>query len=349
MLAAGVGSRLEPLTTEVPKPMVPIANKPVMEHILLLLKKHGITDVASNLHYQPEKIQSYFGDGTAFGMNLHFHVEEELSGDAGGVRSCRSFLESGTFIVLMGDLITDADLTEIVRQHKAKKALASIAIKKVPDVRHFGVVVTNEEGFITGFQEKPEPEDALSDHASTGIYILEPEVFKHIPETGQYGFGRQLFPDLVRQGLPVLGITINEHYWSDVGTIAQYRQSNFDSINGRVRIEMNGEATKFGYVGTGAKIASDAQIEGRLLLGNNSEIRSGVRIKGDVLIGNNCIIEPGAELHDTIVWDNSQIGREAVLSNCVFGSNCTVGEGTVQNEIASVSLSLPCSKEKEAV
>ena len=337
VLAAGVGSRLEPLTSQVPKPLVPIANRPVMEHILALLKTHGITEVMSNLHYQPDKIQNHFGDGAKFGMNLHFHHEKELSGDAGGVRACKAFLQDSTFIVLMGDLLTDANLNEVIARHKEKKALATIAIKQVDDVSNFGVVLTNEKGFITGFQEKPKPAEALSNHASTGIYILEPEVFKYIPASGSYGFGRQLFPLLVEKGLPVLAVPIDQYYWSDVGTIHQYRLSNFAALNHEANIVLAGKEESFGYVDTTAKISGQANIEGKLLIGKHSQIGPGVTIKGNVLIGDNCNIKANAHLEDTIVWSGSTIGTDAQLTDCVVGYNCVIADGTIQNEIASVS------------
>src|SRR3990167_6567846 len=157
VLAAGVGSRLDPLTMQIPKPLVPVANRPVMEHILRLLKHHGVGQVISNLHYLPEKLVEYFGDGSALGLNMQFYLEEKLSGDAGGVRGCREFLGDETFLVLMGDLLTDVNLSHLVRQHKLKGAIATIAVKQVADVSQFGVVLTDEQGFITGFQEKPNP------------------------------------------------------------------------------------------------------------------------------------------------------------------------------------------------
>ncbi|MBX9688091.1 MAG: nucleotidyltransferase family protein, partial [Candidatus Obscuribacterales bacterium] len=162
VLAAGVGSRLDPLTSQVPKPLVPVANRPVMEHILRLLKKHGFEDVVSNLHYLPEKIRAYFADGRALGLNIDFRLESELSGDAGGVRACRDFFGQDTFIVLMGDLLTDADLSRIYAEHKRKGALATIATKQVADVSQFGVILADEDGFIRGFQEKPKAQEALS-------------------------------------------------------------------------------------------------------------------------------------------------------------------------------------------
>lgn len=338
VLAAGVGSRLEPLTNQVPKPMVPIANRPVMEHMIALLQRNGINEIISNLHYLPDQIADYFGDGSAFGVRWHAILEKELSGDAGGVRACRKYFDS-TFIVLMGDLLTDADVSYVIETHKKKGALASIAVKQVPDVEQFGVVVRDKQGFIKQFQEKPRKEEALSNYASTGIYVLEPEIFKHIPEQGTYGFGRQLFPSLVEKGLPVLGIPIDDYYWSDVGTIKQYRISNCDALSGKVDIKIPGTAAKFGYAEAGAVVADGVAVEGKLLVGKNSRIESGVRIKGHVIVGDNCRIGRGAYLEDTIVWADSNIGREAVLRNCVVGYNCTVGDGTTQNEMASVPLS----------
>jgi mannose-1-phosphate guanylyltransferase len=340
VLAAGVGSRLEPLTNQVPKPMVPVGNRPVLEHIFDLLQRHGITEVYSNLWYLPEQIRDYFGDGSKFGIKLQYLHERELSGDAGGVRACKDFLGKSTSIILMGDLLTDANLTDVICEHKEKKALATIALKQVDDVQHFGIAVTDERGFITGFQEKPQPHEALSNHASTGIYVLEPEVFNHIPESGAYGFGRQLFPSLVAAGLPILGAPIDQYYWSDVGTINQYRLSNFDALEGRVRITLPGTKMPYGYMQENAILSADAIIEGRLMLGQNSKIKSGVRIKGCVLIGDNCLIGEDAELENTIIWSNTNVGRGAVLRDSVLGSRCEVAPGSSQIGVAAVSTEL---------
>ena len=336
VLAAGVGSRLEPLTSQLPKPLVPVANSPVMEHILALLHKHGITQVISNLHYLPEKIQNHFGDGKNFGMQLQFKTENELSGDAGGVRACKEFFGGETFIVLMGDLLTDANLTRIIDEHKQKKALATIAIKEVDDVSQFGVAVTNDAGFITGFQEKPKPEEALSKYASTGIYVLEPQIFEHIPNEGVYGFGRQLFPTLVEKGLPVLGSKIDDCYWSDVGTINQYRLSNFHAVHGDVKVSLPPHASQKLILDKGASVAEGVDVQGYLLLGKNSRVAAGVTIKGTVVVGHNCTIGEGAYLEDTVIWNDSKVGACAQLTNCVVGNQCVVAADSKHNEVASV-------------
>jgi mannose-1-phosphate guanylyltransferase len=327
VLAAGVGSRLEPLTIQTPKPLVPVANIPVMEHILKLLKEHNFTDICANLHYLPDQIQSCFGDGSRLGINLHYVYEKELSGDAGGVRACRSFLGDSTFIVLMGDLLTDADLTVVLNEHKRKGALASIALKQVKDVSHFGVALLDGKGFITGFQEKPSPEKALSNLASTGIYILEPAIFDHIPKEGQFGFGRQLFPSLVEKGLPVLGIEIDT-YWSDVGTIAQYRSSNFDALAEHIHLSLPGAKQKRGthnvWIADKASVHPDAKLNGNVLIGSGSNVKEGVELSGTVVIGSDCEIEAGARLQDCVIWDGARIGAKAHLIDSVVARHCQI-------------------------
>ncbi len=335
VLAAGVGSRLDPLTSQLPKPLVPVANQPVMEHILKLLKSNGIEDVVSNLHYLPDKIRNHFGDGSKLGMNLDFRFEPELSGDAGGVRACREYFGNETFIVLMGDLLTDADLSRVIAEHKRKKAIATIGIKQVEDVSQFGVIVTDDNGFITGFQEKPAVEEALSNFASTGIYVLEPEVFDLMPKDGSYGFGRQLFPKLLEEKLPLLAVDLAT-YWSDVGTIHQYRMSNFHALDGELSVELPGEKTNIGYIAESSKVDSGVQVEGKLLLGKRSHIASGVKIKGRVIIGDNCRVERNAVLEDTIVWSNSVVEENASLKDCIVGSGCVVQNGTSHTQVTAV-------------
>ncbi len=350
VLAAGVGSRLEPLTSRVPKPLVPITNVPVMEHIVRLLKHHGYDQLIANLHYLPKQLETHFGDGSKFGVDITFRFERDLSGDAGGVRACRDFLGDDTFLVLMGDLLTDCDLTAIVAEHKRKGALASIAVKQVPDVEHFGVVVRDENGFITGFQEKPKQEEALSNLASTGIYVLEPEVFDHMPRDGMYGFGRQLFPELLKKGAPVLGVEFKS-YWSDVGTIAQYRQSNFDALDGLVGVSIPGRKSMdengVVYMGDEAYLDEKVQINGRLLLGKRSELARGTRCSGSVIIGDNCIVEEDVVLHNVLVWPNSRIERGASLENCIVGDGCIIPKESKHNEVTTMAQPSPqysCAK-----
>jgi NDP-sugar pyrophosphorylase family protein len=331
VLAAGVGFRLDPLTTQLPKPLVPIGNQPMLVHLLMLLNKYGIIDTYSNLHYLSDNILSYFGDGYKTTKIPNFQLEKELSGDAGGVRLFRKHLSDQTFLVIMGDLVTDIDLDHLVGEHKRSGALATIGLKKEDDVSQFGVVVQNSNGFITGFQEKPVAKEALSHSVSTGIYVLEPEVFDHMPASGAFGFGRQLFPSLVLKGLPVLGVQI-KGYWSDAGTIKQYQISNFDALEGKVNLALPGKAASFnGYqawIDDGSEISDRCSIDGLFMVGKNSIISSDIKIKGRVIIGDNCIIESGACLEDTIIWSNTRIQSGAHISDSIVGYGCTIAADT---------------------
>jgi NDP-sugar pyrophosphorylase family protein len=343
ILAAGVGSRLDPLTSETPKPLVPVANEPVMEHILNLLSKHGLKEACANLHYLPEKIEQYFADANHTHLSLQLMREEKLSGDAGGVRACRKFLQDDTCIVISGDLLTDANLTRIIEEHKKKGALASIALKQVDDVTRFGVALLDKNGLITGFQEKPAAAEALSNLISTGIYVLEPKVFDYIPSQGEYGFGRQLFPSLVKQGLPIMGVEIDD-YWSDVGTIDQYRQANFDALTGKVNLIPPARQVRtspyFLWLAAGAAVEADESLSGNLLLGNNSVVKKGAQIRGTVVIGDNCTIQPGALVTNSVIWAGSNIGEEAEIDSCVLGSNCLVEAKRKLHAVASTAQSL---------
>ncbi len=348
VLAAGVGSRLEPLTIQTPKPLVPIANVPVMKHILQLLRKHDFSEVCANLHYLPDQIENYFQDGSALGIKLHFLREEKLSGDAGGVRACRKFLGDSTFIVLMGDSLTDADLSAIVSEHKAKKALATIGLKHVDDVSRFGVALLDGDGWIRGFQEKPQPDEAKSNLVSTAIYVLEPQVFEHIPKEGTYGFGRQLFPKLVESGLPILGVEI-DGYWLDVGTIDHYRQANFDALGGLVELEIPGKlavnqsgAPSKIWLEEGAMLEPGVVIEGAggsegaIVIGKNSIIRSGARLIGSVVIGENCSVGSQTLLKNSILWSGSQVKSAVTITGSIIGSNMQIESGKTYDGVVAM-------------
>jgi NDP-sugar pyrophosphorylase family protein len=327
VLAAGVGSRLDPLTTQLPKPMVPVANRPILEHLLMLLNKHGITDVYSNLHYLSDSILNYFPEGYKTTIKPTFQFESQLSGDAGGVRLFRRELGDQTFLVVMGDLVTDVDLSHLINEHKASGAIATIGLKKEADVSHYGVVMQDARGFITGFQEKPTAEEALSKLISTAIYVFEPEVFEHMPATGTLGFGRQLFPSLVKKGLPVFGAEV-KGYWCDAGTIKQYQVSNFDALKGKVHIDLPGQCVSLGnyecWVDVGSKVSDRCRVNGSLMVGKKSTIGDGVEIRGHVIIGDNCVIDSGAYLEDTIIWSNTAIQSGAHLVRSIVGYGCTI-------------------------
>lgn len=328
ILAAGVGSRLEPLTCNIPKPMVPVTNRPCMEHIIRLLRKNGITQIAANLWYRPERIESYFGDGSAWGVSLTYSREEELLGTAGGVRKLAGYFDE-TFVVISGDALTDMDLAQLIRTHRERGALATIALKPVSDPRQFGVVIVDADQRIRAFQEKPAHGEALSSLANTGIYVFEPAIFEHIPADRFFDFGKQVFPRLVELGLPFFGHVTGD-YWSDIGTLTQYRLAHYDVLRGRVKISIPGMWNPGAvYVGEGAYIAPTAAIGYKVIIGDNCHIRDGVEIFGETVIGDNCVIESGAAIFGSVIWNNTRIARNARLVECVVGSECYLKEGSV--------------------
>jgi len=309
LLAAGLGTRLRPLTYELPKPMVPVLGRPVMEHILRLLAKHGFDDVVANLHYFPDLIRDRFGDGSAYGVRLVYSYEPELLGTAGGVRNVREHFGDETFLIISGDALTDIDLGALWAAHKEKGGIATLALKRVDDTSQFGVVIVAEDGRIQGFQEKPDPAEALSNLGNCGIYVFEPEIFDYFPEPEFVDWAMDVFPTLLAQDVSFYGHEFPD-YWNDVGSLEEYRQGNFDALEGRVRVEMSQN---------GAAAPGDAEVEGPVFIGEGCEIASGVRLTGPVVIGDGSRIGENSALRDTIVWPHTDVDPGTVLIGAVAG------------------------------
>lgn len=334
ILAAGVGSRLDPLTANLPKPMVPIVNRPGMEHIVSLLARHGVRRVVANLWYRPECITEYFGDGRKFGIQLAYSPERELLGTAGGVKKVSGLL-SGTFLVIAGDALTDIDLTALYAFHRERGALATIALRPVEDPRQFGVVVAAADGRITGFQEKPRPEEALSLLANTGIYLFEREILELIPAGEIYDFGKQLFPRLVAEGLPFFGYRM-DGYWCDVGTLRQYRLAHQDVLRGAVRLHTPGvelpDEDRPVVAGAGAEISPGAFVQGRVLAGEGVRVEAGARLLGEVVLGPGVVVERGAVVETSVVWAGAVIGAGSRVAHSVVGQGCRIEPGAALGE-----------------
>ncbi len=311
IMAAGLGTRLMPLTMYLPKPMIPLANQPLMERTVKLLAAHGIKNIMTNLHTYPQIIRDYFDDGKAWDVNISYSWENNLLGTAGGVKKCEIFFDD-TFVIVSGDALTSINLTQAIRKHKQLGALGTIIMKKAPEVSQYGVIVCDESGRIRSFQEKPKPIEARSDLANTGIYVFEPEIFKYIPKNSVYDFGKQLFPELLRLNAPLFGIETNE-YWCDIGDIEAYKQAHWDVIENRI-----------GYDGNCSQRIE--QENGVLLLGLNANISDHVKIFGNVVVGAGCTIGDHVSLENTIIWDNAEIGNNVKISNAIVGYNCCVNE-----------------------
>ncbi|MDH7498228.1 MAG: NDP-sugar synthase [Syntrophomonadaceae bacterium] len=314
IMAAGAGTRLMPLTGDRPKPMVPMANRPLMEHTLQHLRRHGAHRLIANLHYYGAAIRDYFGDGAAYGVELQYSEEEQLWGTAGGVRRCAWFLDD-TFLVVSGDGLTDIDLTGLVRAHRRQGALATIALKEVVEVEQYGVVITDEDGRIRAFQEKPRRQEALSSVVNTGIYVFEPEIFDYIPRGEFYDFGSQVFPHLVRDGAPFYGHVV-EGYWCDVGTIDVYRQAHCDVLHGCLDYAPVGHLLR-------------GELGARVLLGEGVELGRGVTFKGYVSLGPDCRLDDGVLVEDSVIWAGSLLERGCQVRAAVIGEGCVIGAEAV--------------------
>lgn len=323
LLAAGVGSRLDPLTRNVPKPMVPVVNRPVMEHLIRLLKKHHFTQIMVNLHYLGDQIKEYFGNGSRWGVQLHYAEEDRLWGDAGSVKRCEDFFDS-TFIVIGGDDLTDLDLSRLLRYHKAKKALLTIALSLVEEPSEYGIALMNEKGRITRFLEKPKGEMIFSNAANIGIYVCEPEVFDLIPRGTPYGFGANLLPLLIEQKRPLYGF-LTSSYWKDVGSLKTYQQAHLDAMQGRVNLEFPyRECRKYVWMGENVEIAPDAEIGYPVIIGSGARIEPGARVLENSVIGENSVIEEGAIIQESILWNEAVVMRDTMLVRCVVGQGCRV-------------------------
>jgi mannose-1-phosphate guanylyltransferase len=328
VMAAGLGTRLRPLTYEVPKPVVPVANRPVIELILRSLASHGVTDVVCNLHWFPETITERLGDGSDVGVKITYSHESELLGTAGGVRNVRDFFGDEPFLVMAGDALTDIDFRALAEAHAANDGLATLAVKSVPNTQEYGVVVTGSDGRVQGFQEKPDPAEALSDRANCMIYALSPEVFDHFPDKAAPDFALDVFPALLDGDVPFY-VYETDGYWNDVGSPPEYLQGNLDVADGLVDVEWGGElveasadpdepgAHRLGSERGG--LPGDCEVNGRVLVGNGVEVGNDVRIDGPCVIGDGARIGNRARIKSSVLLPGAEVPAGCYLVGAIAG------------------------------
>jgi mannose-1-phosphate guanylyltransferase len=329
ILAAGLGTRLRPITYEMPKPMVPVLNRPVMEHIVRLLSRHGFAQTIANLHWFPELIEAHFGNGAEFGIELSYSFEEQLLGTSGGVRNAADFL-GDSFLIISGDALTDVDLTAMRRFHESHDGIATLATKRVADTSQFGVVITGADGRVQGFQEKPDQAEALSDLANCGIYMFRSEIFDFFPAAGTSkaagsgdppGFAdwaMDVFPRLLDGDVPFYSHEIDA-YWNDIGNLEELRESTVDALTGAVSVEREGELAE-GFR-SGEVAEDEGTLSGPVLIAPGAEIGDDVRIDGPSVIGDGVRIGAGARLREVIALPGAEIGAGAVLVGAIAGAN----------------------------
>lgn len=334
VMAGGESTRLRPLTCKHPKPMVPVLSRPVMEYIIELLKSHGFDDIIVTLFYLPREIRHHFGDGSQFGVKLRYFVEEFPLGTAGSVRNAIKYLDE-PFLVISGDTLTDINLTEVVNFHREKQAVATLALTKVDNPLEYGVVMTDDDGRITRFLEKPSWAEVFSDTVNTGIYVLDPVIFDYYQDKQVFDFSKDLFPLLMAKGDPLYA-TLRGEYWCDVGNLQQYRQANYDLLAGRVKARIDAQEVKPGvYVQHGAQIEPEARLEGPCFIGTGSKIRKDVKIGAYSVVGQHCDVNQGASIKRSVLWDRVFIGKKAELRgaigchNAMIKTQCSVLEGAV--------------------
>lgn len=338
VMAGGEGTRLRPLTANRPKPLVPVLNKPIAQHIIEHLKRAGITDIVVTLYYLAEEIQNYFGDGSDLGVNILYSIEDTPLGTAGSVRKAANFLKDDTFIIVSGDALTDIDLSKALAYHREKNAEATLVLQRVENPLEFGVVITDDDGNIRRFLEKPSWGEVFSDTVNTGMYIIEPSVLDLMEENRNYDWSQDIFPRMLAESKPLFGY-IMEEYWTDVGSLQQYRQAQYEVLRGKTTLPIPGSlwrGSKNVWVGAGTEIDESAKIYGPVVIGENCRIKRGVTIESDTVIGDNAIIEEEVCLEKAILWDSAYVGKNANLNGCTVCHHCTVKDGVTIQEGAVV-------------
>ena len=358
VMAGGAGSRLRPLTIHRPKPMIPIVNKPVMGHILDLLKKHNITEIIVTVQYLADYIQDFFGDGRSLGFDIRYSVEETPLGTAGSVKNAQKYLDD-TFIVISGDALTNIDLTKLVEYHKEAKCLATLALYNVTNPVEYGVITTNSSGHITRFQEKPSRGSVMSDHVNTGIYVLEPEILDFVPSNTPFDFAQDLFKMLHEQSHKLHGY-IAEGYWCDVGNIAEYIRATANALEGQIAgLDLGNYVGDGIWAGQDVDISPSAYLNGPIYLGNSVQIKSGAVILGPTVIRDYTVVDNEAQIDRSILWRNCYIGERVQTSGAVVLRQCSlksfatvfesavIGDGTIIGEGAVIHPSVKIWPNKE--
>jgi NDP-sugar pyrophosphorylase family protein len=323
IMAGGEGTRLRPLTSNAPKPMLPIANVPMMEHVINLLRLHGFDEIVVTVAFLANAIKTYFGDGSEFGVTMHYAHEAVPLGTAGSVGNARHLLDE-RFLVISGDVMTDMDLGAIVEFHDAHKAIATIGLTPVENPLDFGIVITREDGTIERFLEKPTWGQVFSDTINTGIYVLEPSIFDYIPEGRSVDFSSDVFPQLLTRGLPLYG-AVAEGFWEDVGTLEAYLRAHKDVLDQKVQLDIPGfRVSEDIWLGEGAEVSPDATVNGPAVIGPGCKVEAGCYLGEYTVLGSNVRLLPDVHVERSVLHDNVYVGTGARLRGAVIGRSCSI-------------------------
>ena len=327
ILAGGEGTRLRPLTLTLPKPVVPVVDRPFLRHQLDLLAGAGVREVVFSLGYRPERVEAVFGDGSAFGVHIRYAVEDTPLGTGGAVRNAWDLLDDRT-VVLNGDVLTDVDLGEVVARHDAARASATILLTPVPNPAAYGLVETEPGGRVLRFLEKPRPDEITTDTINAGIYVLETRVLDLMPAGVNYSIERGFFPALLARGDLVLG-PVHRGYWIDIGTPEKYLQVHRDILNRRFRVPLDGEPRAEGFVHPTARVADGALLDGPFYVGPGCEVEAGARLGPDAVLVADVRVRPGAGVRDSVLWRGVEAGPECEVQGSLIGPGVRLGRASV--------------------
>jgi mannose-1-phosphate guanylyltransferase / phosphomannomutase len=335
VMAGGEGSRLRPLTSGLPKPLVPVVGKPIMEHILRLLREHGIQDVIVTLQYLGSAIRDYFGDGSDFGVDITYVVEDSPLGTAGSVKNAQSHLGE-PFIVISGDALTDIDLGRALQFHQDRKALATVVLTSVSNPLEFGVVITSPDGAVQRFLEKPSWGEVFSDQVNTGIYILDPQVLDLVAAGRVVDWSADIFPTMLARRMPLFGY-LAPGYWCDIGNLQTYYQANWDALHGRVKVDIAGERREDGvWVGEDVELGHDVRLQGPAYIGREAKIKAGVFLNGPVCVGNFSVIDENSKISNSVIWSYSYVGENSRLRQAIVCRHVTIKNNSLLEEGAVI-------------
>ncbi|MEA1964893.1 MAG: NDP-sugar synthase [Candidatus Aerophobetes bacterium] len=332
LLAAGVGTRLRPLTYKIPKPIIPVINKPSISYPLKLLKEFGINKVVINLYHSRERIKRCLNEKNRFGLEIEYSEEEHLLGTAGGVKKMEKCFNRGTFLVLSADGITNLNINKALKFHREKKTIATVVLKEKEEKFKYGIALRDKEMRITQFIEKPNWGEVFSNTVNTGIYIFEPEVLSYIPPDREYDFGHELLPFLVKEKEKVYGYLMSD-YWIDMGNLEDYRRVQIDILGGKTGIDIKGnEAGEGLWLGENSEISPSSIIETPVVIGNNCRLEKGAKIGKFTVLGDRVTVKKRASLERCILWNDILIGKEAKLKDCILTDFTSIPPGLLMSE-----------------
>lgn len=329
IIAGGAGTRLRPLTYSRPKPLAPIMNRPMILHQIELLKKHGVTEIVCCLQYLAEQIKDFLGDGRKWGVTIDYALETKPLGTAGGVKNAAKYFGREPFLVLNGDILTDCDISRLIRYHQDKQAVATLFLVEVADPTPYGLVLLDETGAISRFIEKPAGDEARKAKTiNAGIYVLDPQIFDHVPADQEFSFERQVFPGLLSRHERFFGHPA-DNYWLDIGTPAKYLLAHHDALSGRLKIDFNGRLAATGvWVDEGTKLPAGVNISGPVLLGKNNRLASGSRLGEFTVLADDVSIGSGCQVKGSVIWDRTVLEDRVSVKDSVIGSDCRLEEGS---------------------